>query len=716
MQRNKLILSVCIDNDLQMSSPSCVIGMQNDLLISAPKPVPSESSQETDIVNSNPHMNDFESKFEVFTKWLLDNGAKLPKLSFKDGNVHVMSSIDKNEVCMSIPSSLVISLKSYEDSTIIKQLTSETLVNNAKVQLAIYLLELKYTQHCFWKPFIDVLPTSTDCSNMPAYFGEKELAYLSGSSLIEKIAVLKTGLMIEYTDICKDAPDFARYPFKEYLWARMIICTKTQCFNIGTTAYVGLIPVVGMLKHTTEYQISVSYDTHTSTIISSSLKGINNGQLLSVTCKNTYCNSAWLINYGYVFNTNPHNRCVITLDIDERKISKIKRLLLCNNNNVMKTVSITTHYNNTFTAAMFSNLRIIYAHESELTNTISVYNKNVAANIHQPLHVELVSASTELKVLNVIYASTKACLNKFDTSLKDDVTLLSKDDVASDANKLSTNVRNCIIVRMGEKAILEYWLNLSNACILALRGNPTLMKQELYSDTVYVRCLMNRLLNIHETSKIFVKQSNIPESGKGLFASQLIKAGDTIAEFNGLIRPSGMTCHSSRSLIGFSDGSVLECFPTCPASFCNDTIIFPTESRQLYKALESETPFYNVHGTRNAYIEIDDIDHRIYLKAYIDINQDTEIFCHYGLSYWFNVEFTRGFLQEDKMETLGFPDRLFEYPGILNYMKLVYPGFQNISVISETSTGYVLSLNFKNGKGIAMTLKKYSLGLVKVTV
>ncbi len=131
----------------------------------------------------------------------------------------------------------------------------------------------------------------------------------------------------------------------------------------------------------------------------------------------------------------------------------------------------------------------------------------------------------------------------------------------------------------------------------------------------------------------YVKQSTIPEYGKGLFARSTIKAGHVIAEFKGNLQRKNMK--QLRSAIEFNDGLVLVCPNNDRASFANDAVFFPTTKRHLVDALQSEEPFYPIHpaAALNAQLAPDDEEHRAYLFARRDIKKDEEIFLSYG--FWF---------------------------------------------------------------------------------
>lgn len=215
---------------------------------------------------------------------------------------------------------------------------------------------------------------------------------------------------------------------------------------------------------------------------------------------------------------------------------------------------------------------------------------------------------------------------------------------------------------------------------------------------------------VAKKSKVCSGQSTIPGIGNGLFAIVPIEKGSIIAEFKGKLRNPGEKLTSDRSNIYFNDEHILECNPSDLASFANDAIKFPETRRQLMTSLRSDEPFYklNPNCSINSSIKLNDKLHRAFLIATRNIKQGEEIFNHYGFSYWFSTEITKlGFSKEEEIEQNGFPSMIFEYPGFLNYVRLVYPEYASHE-IKQYKGGYDFIVTYKTGKNLLIHLEDYS--------
>jgi hypothetical protein len=219
-------------------------------------------------------------------------------------------------------------------------------------------------------------------------------------------------------------------------------------------------------------------------------------------------------------------------------------------------------------------------------------------------------------------------------------------------------------------------------------------------------------------SKVYTKDSIIPGIGKGLFASVNIKKGSIIVEFKGKLRKPNEKLNDSRSNIYFHDEYVLECPTNDLASFANDAINFTRSRRKLMETLTSNEPFYKKHlnAKVNADIKINNNLHRAFLIAINDINVNEEIFTHYGFMYWFKQEISEvGFLQEDEIEENGFPEKIFEYPAFLSYIKDFFPNYESHE-IKPYRDAYDFIIKMKDGNYYVLMIENFANQIQKVPI
>ena len=212
--------------------------------------------------------------------------------------------------------------------------------------------------------------------------------------------------------------------------------------------------------------------------------------------------------------------------------------------------------------------------------------------------------------------------------------------------------------------------------------------------------------------KVYVKDSTIPNAGKGLFASKNIKKGQVVVYFHGkLIKNNNNNKISMDSNnIHFNDDTILQCSTDDIASNVKDPIEFIQTPRKLMESLTIEKTLYKCYPNTkiNTQLKLIDKLHKAYLIATRDINKDDEIFCHHGFNYWFIKELENGFKEEKVIEENGFPENITEYPAFKLYLKEFYP--DHIHFIThelESKQGHLVKLYFENDNSLTMLIPNF---------
>ena len=139
----------------------------------------------------------------------------------------------------------------------------------------------------------------------------------------------KSDINKDYEAICKVAPEFGRYSFWEFCWARMNACSRIFGINIDGVKTDAFVPLAGskhqlfrlkakflhffksdMLNHRRPKQTAWSYSDEKKGFIIESLEDIERGGHV-YDSYGKKCNSRFLLNYGFIVLDNDGNEVAV---------------------------------------------------------------------------------------------------------------------------------------------------------------------------------------------------------------------------------------------------------------------------------------------------------------------------------------------------------------------------------------------------------------------
>lgn len=115
---------------------------------------------------------------DKFLNWMSENGAKFDSITVEDFSGYELGlKIDKDvsqgSLVISVPRKLMITTENAQNSVFGTLLEKDTMLKNMpNVSLAMFLLIEKFTPDSFWKPYIDILPSTY---STVLYFTKDEL-------------------------------------------------------------------------------------------------------------------------------------------------------------------------------------------------------------------------------------------------------------------------------------------------------------------------------------------------------------------------------------------------------------------------------------------------------------------------------------------------------------------------------------------------------------
>lgn len=444
------------------SSPLPSLNTQLSLTEASPS-----SSPQLSIESATPDLDDSKTsnpdkdKFDLMEQWLRQGSAKFPKLYMEYygpeyRGVHCTSRIAVEEQILFVPHRHIMTSEVARASAIGARIIDTGIQLRSKHSLiaAFLLQERAAGAASFWYPYIVNLPSNFD--SMPLFFDEHMLQELQGSFCLSKISEQLDSFRREYDDIRRVVHEFNQYTLEDFVWARLVVITRIFGLRIGDLATEGLVPYADMLNHKWPKESRWNYDDRLRGFVITATQPISGGNQV-FDSYGRKCNSRFFVNYGFALPDNSQdNEAVLkydfapesTLDWDFKR-SHLGHRPLCH----QRVYQVPADYvdEKAKTKDMFSFLRFMHASSDQLP-TWRLTLTDVAP----------ISAANEIAVLRSIRRAAQQSLAAFATTIAEDNRLLQESD------KLSFAMRNCVIMRRGEKQVLQWYIDVADAGIFLL--------------------------------------------------------------------------------------------------------------------------------------------------------------------------------------------------------------------------------------------------------
>jgi len=402
--------------------------------------------------------------------WLRNAGAKFPKLFLKyfgpnHRAIFTSSQINHGEQIMYIPHDCILTSDVAKVSPIGQAILKSRIELRSKHSLlAAYLLSEKAKGvKSRWAPYIEILPSSFD--SVPIFFDADLVKLLRGSIVRQKIHDRTESLRIEFENLWQNVPEFRRFSHSEFVWARLVVITRIFGLIIGKVKTDGLVPLADMLNHKRPRETKWSYESNQRGFVINALCNIpSHHEVLDSYGRK--CNSRFFVNYGFALEKNDDNEASITVELTQSDPSfdlKLKYINIFDHkdgtyrraeSSVQREFLIPKFYKEKKTKECFSFLRFTNATDSEIMMVTA--DENFRFEDIRPL-----SKSNERKCLLALAEYASRSLDRFDNSLSSDLEKL-KD---YETYPLYSNIRNCLIMRSGEKKVLHHYMDLARTCV-----------------------------------------------------------------------------------------------------------------------------------------------------------------------------------------------------------------------------------------------------------
>ena len=309
-----------------------------------------------------------------------------------------------------------------------------------------------------WKYYFDFLPPSYN--NFPIFYEEKEIAYLKGTQFLELVQKKKKEMKEDYDLLLKEIPGYSKYDYNLFKKMREVISSRVFGVTIRGKKNDIIAPYADMLNHKRPRQTQWNFDDTSNSFMIKGATKIKKGDEV-FDSYGIKCNSRFLLNYGFTVENNEDNEFKILLILNESSPYFKEKMAYLGAKNISKKFSLVLNLSDNKIIQFFSFLRFILYNKPnfkdiDTTRPISIQNE--------------IDLFTKLKELMNMYIS------KYPTTLDYDVEYFKKNK-----QKIGFNEYNCYVIRIGEKKILNYYLNMSIDILQLLNTNKDDAKKILHN-------------------------------------------------------------------------------------------------------------------------------------------------------------------------------------------------------------------------------------------
>ncbi|CAD8091297.1 unnamed protein product [Paramecium sonneborni] len=390
-------------------------------------------------------------------EWLKQGKAIFPKIKIECYSenyrgVNAKQTISAKEMILFIPKSHMITLEMAKETSVAKKMIQFRLdlLSPKHSFLSTFLLQEKLKPNSFWKPYIDILPQSYP--SFPIFFNNSDLEWLKGSPFQKQIKDKLSDLKKDYTDICSIAPEFSQYLFNEFCWARMTASSRIFGINIKSVKTDAFVPLADMLNHKRPKLTSWCYSDEKQGFIIETDEKIEKGQMI-FDSYGRKCNSRFLLNYGFVVEDNDANEVNVTVESDQHHpLFKLKEQTIQDSLQWPKTFRLVMDTEENTVIEFMSYIRFLVINDENQLQLL--LNQKGFLNF-KPTKTQPIGIYNELDMWKMIGRICKKALKQYPTTFEQDQEILK-------ICELTTNQRNCLILRMGEKEILKFYQQFSD--------------------------------------------------------------------------------------------------------------------------------------------------------------------------------------------------------------------------------------------------------------
>lgn len=405
-----------------------------------------------------------KSVSEELVQWLVQGGTTIQNVEmtyYPDGERGLSSKffIPSDTNLIVIPKNFIVSVELAKNSEIGQKIHSSNLnlVSPKHCLLSAFLLEESSKDNTPWTPYLKSLPK--DLGNFPVFYTEEEKAWLKGSPTLLDLTHKLEDLVLDYEAICNSVPEFKKFELQEFIKMRTVVGSRVFSMKVQGEALDGMVPLADMLNHKVPRVTKWSFEDSLDSFVVKSQTAIEKGcELCDSYGKKS--NSRFLLNYGFVIYENEADEFQFRIELYSQDPLLQQKAEMMGGNQV-QIINAKANSQDMSFHKLVTYLRFVELQDPLIMPEL--FKSVEGKNNKDPILIGPMSIQNETRVLLHIQNLCIAALNKYPTTLSQDLMLFQA------KSQLPQNNTNCLAVRIGEKRILQWYLEFAEFCLPLLK-------------------------------------------------------------------------------------------------------------------------------------------------------------------------------------------------------------------------------------------------------
>lgn len=327
-------------------------------------------------------------------------------------------------------------------------------MNQETMSLVMFVMTESKNEFSRFHAYISGFPKSFD--EYPTCFSDTELEMLKGSPLHQMVLATRNALKHDF-DLLSKSLDMKEYCYQDFVNAKIAVSSRIFGINIKGVATVAMVPYADMFNHNRPCQTKWYFDDNLKGFCIKATEEIKRGDQIY----DTYglkSNAEFFRNYGFLIPENERNTYAIRIKLEPTDPQYYIKCLLAKALTPSHDFLIVETLDDKLMFKFVSWVRFLVFDEDNDINENTKVNLEVMIKNQD---IQPITIQTEVRLWERVKTIANLNMQKYETTYQEDQEILKQE--------MSFQARNCVVLRAGEKKILQFLIDTADLFIKICR-------------------------------------------------------------------------------------------------------------------------------------------------------------------------------------------------------------------------------------------------------